>query len=199
MSTVAEDLGALPEWNLADLYAGPEDPVLQQDLEQSEATAQDFAARFKGNLDGLSGEAMAGAIQEFEALDDVLGRVMSFAFLHYAGDQSDPARGQFLQAMQERVNDIVRTTLFFTLEINKLEDETLAEKLSDTGLAHYRPWLDDTRLYRPHQLSDEIETLLLEKSVAGRSAWNRLFDETFGLRFQGEELTETEVLDKLSV
>ncbi|MCR9256681.1 MAG: M3 family oligoendopeptidase [Alphaproteobacteria bacterium] len=195
------ELGDLPEWNLDDLYGGPEDPVLEADLKKSEETAAAFAERYKGALDGLSGDELAAAIREFEALDDVLGRIMSFAFLHYAGDQSDPARGQFLQAMQERVNGIVTTTLFFTLEINKIADDRLAEKLTSEKLAHYRPWLDDTRLYRPHQLSDDIETLLLEKSVAGRSAWNRLFDETISdLRFdfRGEELTETQILDKLS-
>jgi len=200
-SPTDDALGALPEWNLDDLYRGPEDPALKADLVRAEDTAKAFADAHKGRLEAMTGAELGAAVETFEDLDDLLGRMMSFAFLHYAGDQSDPERGRFLQAMQERVNAVVSTTLFFTLEINKLSDAAVAEKLAAPELARYKPWLDDTRLYRPHQLSDEAETLLLEKSVAGRSAWNRLFDETIAdLRFpfRGEELTETQILDKMS-
>jgi oligoendopeptidase F len=91
--------------------------------------------------------------------------------------------------------------LFFTLEINRLEEADLEAKLTDPVLARYRPWLRDVRAFRPHQLNDELEKLLHEKSVAGRAAWVRLFDETIAdLRFpfRGRELTEPEALDLLS-
>src|SRR5262249_12691243 len=91
--------------------------------------------------------------------------------------------------------------LFFTLELNRLEEADLEAKLYDPALAHYRPWLRDIRAFRPHQLSDEIEKLLHEKYVAGRAAWARLFDETIAdLRFpfRGKELTGPEPLDLLS-
>jgi oligoendopeptidase F len=87
------------------------------------------------------------------------------------------------------------------LELNHLEDADLEAKLADPILARYRPWLRDTRAFRSHQLSDDLEKLLHEKSVAGRAAWVRLFDETIAdLRFpvRGKELTEPEVLDLLS-
>ena len=118
-------------------------------------------------------------------LDEILGRVMSYAGLVHAGNVTDPEVGRFYQTMQERVNDIGTHTLFFTLELNKIEDDALEAKLAESeALAHYQPWLREVRAMRPHQLSDEIEKLLYEKSVAGRSAWVRLFDETMaGLRF----------------
>ena len=103
--------------------------------------------------------------------------------------------------MQERINAISTELLFFTLEINRLEDAALDAKLADPALARYRPWLRDVRAFRPHQLSDEIEKLLHEKSVAGRAAWVRLFDETIAdLRFpfRGKELTEAEAMHLLS-
>ncbi len=114
---------------------------------------------------------------------------------------TDPETGRFFQTMQERTNAISTTLLFFTLELNRLEDADLEVKLADPQLARYRPWLRDTRAFRPHQLSDELEKLLHEKYVVGRAAWVRLFDETIAdLRFpfHGKDLTETEALDLLS-
>src|ERR1700682_2826977 len=103
--------------------------------------------------------------------------------------------------MQERINAILTTLLFFTLELNRLDDAELDAKSADPALAHYRPWLRDLRAMRPYQLSDDLEKLLLEKSVAGRAAWMRLFDETIAeLRFpfRGRDLTEPEAMHLLS-
>jgi oligoendopeptidase F len=86
--------------------------------------------------------------------------------------------------------------------LNRIDEAALTEKLKDPALAHYAPWLRDTRAFRPFQLADDIETLLHEKSIAGRSAWVRLFDETMaGLRFpwnDGKVLTSAEILHLLS-
>jgi oligoendopeptidase F len=200
-TAIRPELGDMPEWDLSDLYAGPDAPALEADLQRCETEAKAFGERYQGKLAGLSGDTLGQAVAEFEALSDILGRIMSFAQLHYSGNVSDPARGRFYQAMQERVTSITLYTLFFTLELNRLEDDQLADKLKSAKLAHYQPWLRDLRVFRPHQLSDEIERLLHEKEVAGRSAWVRLFDETIAeLRFDvnGRQLTETETLHLLS-
>ena len=97
----------------------------------------------------------------------------------FSGDAQDPANGRFYQTVQERVTAISSHLLFFTLELNRLEDAELERKFAAGGaLERWRPWLRDLRVFRPHQLSDEVEKLLHEKEVTGRSAWNRLFDET---------------------
>ncbi|MBT5812028.1 MAG: oligoendopeptidase F, partial [Rhodospirillaceae bacterium] len=194
-------LGDLPEWDLSDLYSGVDAPELETDLTQSADKAAAFAERYKGNLASLGGAALAGAIREYEAMDEVLSAVMSFSGLLHAGAVSDPEVGKFYQTIQERVNNIFTPLLFFTLELNRIGEDDIAAKLTDPTLAHYGPWLRDIRAMRPHQLSDEIETLLHEKSVAGRSAWMRLFDETMAdLRFpyRNRKLTTTEILDLLS-
>src|SRR5260221_12662233 len=103
---------------------------------------------------------------------------MSYASLIHVGEMSDADNGRFFQNMQERVNAISTVLLFFTLEINRLDDAALAEQLKSRELAHYAPWLRDTRAFRPHQLSDELENRLHEKYVARRPAWTRLLDET---------------------
>ena len=196
-----EAAGALPEWDLSDLYPGPDSEALARDLAQLAADADAFRQRYQGRLAELSGAALRGAIETYERLQENIGRIMSYASLLHAGNLADSEIGRFYQTMQERTNTVSTTLLFFTLELNRLEDADLEAQLEDPALAHYRPWLRDTRAFRPHQLSDEIEKLLHEKYVAGRAAWVRLFDETIAdLRFpfRGKELTESEALDLLS-
>jgi oligoendopeptidase F len=194
-------LGPLPEWDLSDLYPGRDSEALARDLKQLADDAEAFAARYEGQLANLTGAALGSAVAAYERLQEQAGRIMSYASLVHAGNVADPEIGKFFQTMQERINAISTRLLFFTLELNRLDDDALDGKLSDPALAHYRPWLRDLRAFRPHQLSDDIEKLLHEKYVAGRAAWTRLFDETIAdLRFpfRGKELTEPEALDLLS-
>ena len=195
------NLGALPTWDLKDLYPGRDSPELKAALAKSETDAKAFRAAHEGKLAGYSGAQLAAAVADYERLDEVLARLMSYAQLLHSGDMTDPEIGRFYQTLQEKVTVISSETLFFALEINRIEDAALETKLADPALAHYRPWLRDVRAFRPHQLSDDMERLLHEKSVAGRGAWVRLFDETMAhLRFpvDGKELTEAEVLHLMS-
>jgi oligoendopeptidase F len=201
-ATAAEAaLGPLPEWDLSDLYPGRDSAELKRDLTRMEADAGAFRERYEGKLQSLPGAALGAAIATYERLQETLGRIMSYAYLVYAGNMEDAEIGRFFQNMQEKVNAISTVLLFFVLELNRIEDRDLEQKLGAAELAHYAPWLRDTRAFRPHQLSDELEKMLHEKYVAGRAAWTRLFDETMAaLRFSidGKELTSAEALHLLS-
>ena len=194
-------LGDLPTWNLADLYSSPTGPDLDHDLKRAAADAEAFAKAYEGRIASLSGRELGEAVATYEALSDLTGRIGSFASLYYAQDQADSERGSFSQNVSEKLTDIGTKLVFFRLEINKLEDADLAGKQKDPALAKYGPWLRDLRVWRPHQLSDELEKALHEKYVVGRAAWSRLFDETIArLRypFGNEMLSEPQILDKLS-
>jgi oligoendopeptidase F len=197
-----EAAGPLPEWDLSDLYASLEDPKLTADLDQAERDGKAFAARYAGKLGTMPGDALAEAIAVLERIEEVLGRAMSYGQLIFAGDATDPANGRFYQTLQERVTVISSHLIFFTLELNRLEDAEIERKLSGSrALERWRPWLRDLRVFRPHQLSDELEKLLHEKEVTGRSAWNRLFDETIAgmtVKVGEEELTVSAALNRLS-
>jgi oligoendopeptidase F len=194
-------LGPLPEWDLTDLYPGRESPELRRDLEALAGDAAAFRGRYENRLADLSGGDLATSVAEYERLQQTAGRIMSYADLLRAGNVVDPEIARFYQTMHERINAVSTELLFFALEINRLDDGLLDAKLADPALARYRPWLRDVRAYRAHQLGDELEKILLEKSVAGRAAWVRLFDETIAeLRFpfRGRELTEAEAMHLLS-
>ena len=183
-------LGALPEWNLADLYAGLDDPQVKRDLDRGAGESLAFEQAYKGKLAALAegpaaGAALAEAVKHYEALDDLLGRLMSYAGLLHAGDTVDPARAKFYADVQERVTAASTHLLFFTLDLNRLDDAKLEAAMQDGALAHYRPWIEDIRKEKPYQLEDRVEQLFHEKSVTGYSAWTRLFDETIAsLRFK---------------
>ena len=193
--------GVLPEWDLSDLYPGAQSGELKRDLASAAEETAAFAQRYRGRLAGLAGEALAAAIAEYERISETLARVASYADLAHAGNMTDPTISRQAQDLRERVTEISSEVLFFTLEINRIEDDVLARLLEAPSLARYRPWLRDVRAFRPHQLSDEAERLLHEKAVAGRTAWVRLFDETLAaLRFPvaGKELNNAEALHLLS-
>jgi oligoendopeptidase F len=193
----APDLGALPEWNLADLYPSMESELYSADLARAEAECKAFAAEYRGKLEEIAQSeeasiALAVAVRRYEAIEDLLGRIMSYAGLVYSGDTSDPTRAKFYGDAQDKITTASTDLLFFQLELNRIDSALLDKAMQDSPLAHWRPWLEDIRKEKPYQLEDKLEQLFHEKSVTGHGAWNRLFDETIAsLRFNvdGKELT----------
>ena len=204
-SAAPADLGALPEWRLADLYEGMDSPRFAADFARAEREAKLFAEAYRGKLNELAGlpdasEALAAAVRAYESLQDLTGRIMAYASLLYASDTSDPVIAKFHGDTQERVTALAGDLLFFELELNRIDDAKLHAAMAAPALGHYRPWLEDIRKEKPHQLADDLERLFLDKSVSAAAAWNRLFDDTMAaLRFdfEGESLTLEPLLGKL--
>src|SRR3984957_638406 len=189
-STRNKALGVLPEWNLSDLYSGLDDPAVKRDLDRADADCAAFEVAYKGKLADMAaspegGAALAARVKSYEAIDDLMGRLGSYAGLLHAGDTLDPARTKFYGDVQERLTAASTHLLFFALELNRVDDALLEAAMRDPALGHYRPWLEDVRRYRPYQLEDRVEQLFHEKSMTAYSAWNRLFDATIAsLRFK---------------
>ncbi len=201
----AKKLGDLPEWKLADLYEGTDSPQLKADLADSDRRADAMQARYAGKLaalldGGKGGAALAEAVREFEALNDLLGRIVSYAGLLYAADTSDPKRQKFYGDIQEKITAISSKLLFFGLEFNRLDDAALEAAMANAELGYFRPWIEDLRKEKPYQLDDKLEQLFHEKAVTARGSWDRLFNETMTtLRFSvdGEKLSLEPTLNRL--
>ncbi|MDA7827903.1 M3 family oligoendopeptidase [Rhodobacteraceae bacterium] len=183
-SHVNKHLGDLPEWDLSDLYKGEDDPKLQTDLNWLETECAEFASHYEGNLAGLNAKDMLTCIQRNEKISTVAGRIMSFAGLRYYQMTTDGARTKFLSDAQEKITNFTTPLVFFTLEINRLDDDHIdALYAADAELARYKPAFDRIRAMKDHQLSDEMEKFLHDLGVVG-DAWEKLFDETIaGLTF----------------
>src|SRR5690242_3760602 len=186
----ASKTGKLPEWNLADLYTGIDAPEVARDLAKMDADCTAFETDYKGKLaenvardDG--GSWLAEAVRRYEAIDDLAGRLGSYAGLVHAGDSVDPAISKFYGDVSERLTAASVHLLFFGLELNRIDDAVIERAMQMAELAHYRPWIEDLRKDKPYQLEDRVEQLFHEKSQSGYAAWNRLFDQTIsGLRFK---------------
>ena len=200
----AAGLGPLPEWDLRDLYPSIDAPQIKRDLDRADAECLAFEESYRGKLADIAasvdaGRALAAAVERYESIDELLGRLDSFAGLLYAGNTTDPARAKFYGDVRDRLTAASSHLLFFTLDLNRIEDAALEPALADPRLARYRPWFEDIRKERPYQLEDRVEQLFHEKSVTSR-AWHRLFDETLAsLRFdvEGEELAIEPTLNLL--
>lgn len=187
------ELGDLPRWDLDDLYPGTQSDELKAALAKAAADATSFEERFKGKLNDLAvNGGLVDAISASEDLGDLSGRIGSFAYLNYVRDTSNADSAKFLGDTQDALTKLSSKTLFFSLELNRIEDDVLeAAFAKDAKLARYKPWFVELRKAKPHQLEDRVEEVFLDKSATGRSAWNRLFDETMAsLKFEvdGETL-----------
>ena len=200
----AAGLGPLPEWDLRDLYPSIDAPQVKRDLDRADAECLAFEESYRGKLAAIAasvepGRALAAAVERYESIDELLGRLDSYAGLLYAGNTTDPMRAKFYGDVRDRLTAASSHLLFFTLDLNRIEDAALEPALADPRLARYRPWFEDIRKERPYQLEDRVEQLFHEKSVTSR-AWHRLFDETLAsLRFdvEGEELAIEPTLNLL--
>ncbi|UOA27919.1 M3 family oligoendopeptidase [Pseudosulfitobacter sp. DSM 107133] len=194
-------LGNLPEWNLDDLYTGEDAPELKRDLDWLEEACASFAHDFENNLAGLDAEGLLDCILRQEKINQIAGRIMSYAGLRYYQQTTDGGRAKFMSDVQEKITNFTTPLVFFTLELNRLDDDHLSKLMhQNADLARYEPVFDRIRAMKPYQLSDEMEKFLHDLGVVG-DAWERLFDETIaGLEFnvQGDDLTIEGTLNLLT-
>ncbi|ANT61125.1 oligoendopeptidase F [Salipiger sp. CCB-MM3] len=196
-----KNLGDLPEWDLTDLYPAPDAPEVKRDLDWLEDACARFAHDYEGKLGELDAAGFLEMIQRHEKIEAVAGRIMSFAGLRYYQLTIDAERAKFLSDCQEKITHFTTPLVFFTLELNRLDDELLDGLFAaDAELGRYKPAFDRIRAMKPHQLSDEMEHFLHDMGVVG-DAWERLFDETIaGLSFtvDGEEMSIESTLNLLT-
>ncbi len=187
-------------WDLTTLYQSPDDPALESDMQRLNKMVAQFVEQYKGRISELNAKELAQAIEALEAIHDLSGRISSYAVLRFTEDMNDPERGAFMQKVNEFDSTLTQQLVFFNLEWNALDDAVAAKLLDAPELSKYRHHLEAERRYKPYQLSENEEKLLIEKAVTGRNAWSRLFDQISGamrVEWEGERIPLSIALSKL--
>ena len=201
MTTTEELTGAEEvEWDLSDLYSGPDDPNIEVEAGTAERDATTFRERYHGKVAELDAAGLADATAELERIESAIDRALTYAHLRFATNMADPERGALLSRLKERAARIETTLLFFLLEWAAADDATAEAVLADPAIDHYRHWLASARRYRPHLLSEPEEKILTEKVISGASAWTRLHSELLGslrVPLDGEEISIEAAMSRL--
>ncbi|MGM0744125.1 MAG: M3 family oligoendopeptidase [Bacteroidota bacterium] len=187
-------------WDLSDLYKSPEDPKLLEDKKKLLKEADEFADKYHGRISALSASEFSDALRAYESLIQRAGKIGSYSHLIWSTNTEDAKLGKLLQEANELGSELSQKLVFFDVEWMKLDDNRAEELIHSEELFPWKHYLRVSRMYKDHTLSEDAEQVMSAKSVTGRSAWNRYFDETLGAaRFEldGEEMTEQQVLSKL--
>jgi oligoendopeptidase F len=193
----AEDVA----WDLGDLYGSASDPGIEADCAEADRRAAALAARYRARVASLSPAEMAALLVEYEEIIELGEKAGTFAFLTWCVQSGDAARGALLQKLTERSSRRAQELVFLELEWANATEEEAAVMLAHPGLSRWRHWLETTRRYRPHLLTEAEERILQEKAVTGRSAWVRYFDELHGstlYEWDGSRQPNPVLLAKLS-
>jgi oligoendopeptidase F len=196
--TGAEDV----TWDLTDLYDGVDDPAIDSDMQRANERAEKMVETYRGRVATLDDEELYEAVAEYEAIQEMAYKILSFSNLVWTTDTANPKYGALFQRANEWASQLEQTLVFFELEWINAPDEFAGKMMAHPTLAHYQHWLETTRRYQPHRLSEPEEKILAEKAVTGRDAWRRFFGELMGsirYPFDGEELTQSDILAKLYV
>lgn len=199
--TITIENDVLPSWDLSDLYSTPNSPEFKNDIAKAKDLCLEFAKNYKGKVTKLNAKELYLAIKKYEEISDIFAKFGAYAFLKYAQDQSNPENSSFYQNTSETINDIVEPTIFFTLELNQISEESLSAMLNEQELSFYRPWLTDLRVEKPYQLSEKEETILHQKYITSRQSWVKLFDESqadMRFDFDDKQLTSQEIFQHIS-
>ncbi len=169
-------------WDLSDLYAGPDVPKLEEDINESLKRADSFEEKYRGRLEKaeLSPAEFREAIEEYEEIYETIAKAGSFASLHFSTDTQDPDRGALYTKAQEKMSEIKNKLIFFQLEWQELADEEAGRYMEAEELERYKAYIRHWRRYTPYMLSEREEQIVESMQNTAKKAFVRLFDETIG-------------------
>jgi len=190
-------------WDLSDLYSNLKDKKIQRDIKDLFQKSEAFEKKYRGKINSpkLTPKFLLNSVEDLEYISEKIGKLLSFAYLVFAGNTRNPENGAFLQMIQEKSTEARKHLMFFELEWIKLSNKKVDSLLNNKILFQYKHFLEQERSYKPHKLSEPEEKILDEKANTGSRAFKRLFDEIlnnirFKIRLDGKtkSLSETEIL-----
>ncbi|MDC6448509.1 M3 family metallopeptidase, partial [Alphaproteobacteria bacterium] len=196
-----KNLGKLPLWNLKDLYPSQNDKKLIKDLKSIKSETSGFEKKYFNKIKYLNSEQLFQAITKFEKIDVLMDKILSYAHLLVAENGNNEKNKIFYQQMQETITNYASSIIFFTLELNQIEDNSLKNIFKNKKLQIYKNWITHKRSFKPYQLDLKIEKILQDKSITSHSAWVRLFDDIIAslkFSFKKKQLSSAQIFNFLS-
>lgn len=187
---------SLPTWDLSDMYQSIEDTKINKDLEKIRKGNIAFAKKYKNKISSLSADEFANMLKEKEKLSSIGAVLGEFAYLNMVTQMQNKDATAFYQSISEKLTDYYTPLIFFALELNKLTDEHLKKLYQHKDIAFYKPYLSRIRKFKKYELSEEVEEILMEKSITSSDAWVRLYEETCSrLKYyvDGKEYNDAEI------
>jgi len=188
------------KWDLSDLYESADSKAFKKDRDDVVLQAKNFASRYKGKIAELDAVSYKKMLQEYESILDTIGKIGSFSYLRWSTNTGNATYGKLVQESNELSSEVNQLLVFLDVEWLAMDNDKAKQLIEHEELAFYRHYLEASRRYKDHILDEGQEQVLSAKSVTGKSAWNRFFDETLGrakFELDGEQLSEQEVLSKL--
>lgn len=187
----------LPTWNLKDFYPNFKSKKILLDLKKIELKSKSFCKKYKNNLKTLPKEKLINSIKEFEAIEEKIQFIQSYAFLVYCTDQTNSNKTKFFQNIEEKINFIQLNLVFFSIEISSL----LTPNLNYIRKTKYKSWIDNLVKNKKFLKPESVEKVLIQKSITSNNAWIKFFDQFMArLKFNldSKVLNESEILDLMS-
>ncbi|HEY7535017.1 MAG TPA: oligoendopeptidase, partial [Thermodesulfobacteriota bacterium] len=128
------------KWNLSDLYLNLDDLKIEEDIKNALSRAKLFEQKYRGkiNSESITPLFLLQATKELESISEQIGKLLSYAYLIFASDTSNPKHGAFLQSIQEKSTEVRKHLMFFELEWIGLPDQIANLLLNDLTLSRYR-------------------------------------------------------------
>lgn len=170
------------EWDLSDFYEGPDDPRLEEDIQNTLERADEFREEYRGRIEGeeLTPSEFREAMEEYEDISESMAKVLSYSMLHYSMNTRDQDRGALYNKAQQKESEVSNKLIFFELEWQNLDEDSAKKYIESEELSDYRSYLQHWRRYTPYMLSEEEEQLIESLQNTAKDAFVRLFDETIG-------------------
>ncbi|MCP4545230.1 MAG: M3 family oligoendopeptidase [bacterium] len=187
-------------WNLSELYTGQDDPKLEKDFKSMERACKTFAKNYRGRVGKLDAKEMRKALKAMEKIDTISYSVVIYAMLEFATKSTDPNWGAFRQKVMERNSRAFENLSFFQVEWAKLSAAKAKALTTDKTLIRFKHFLEHSRLYKKHTLSEKEEILATKLGQIGGGAWSRYYTTVLSdveYVFRGKKITASELVAKL--
>jgi oligoendopeptidase F len=166
-------------WSLDDLFPGMHAPELETAFDQIEEHVTSFEGLRQKLSPAIQIDPFVEILQASEQMARNVQKLYSFAGLSFTANTQDQAAQSLQARVQQFLAEIENRTLFFSLWWKELDVANASRLMDASGDVRY--YLEVSRLFKPHTLSEAEEKVVNLKNVTGSNALITLYDSMTSL------------------